>query len=95
MQIRRALLSSLSDAAYDTVQSFHSDSAVCFAIFLNHLPDLTQQQSAQHMLKAMEVRALDGMQHAPSSTGSSESITNPAVQRSGLCCLLTHCCFRS
>lgn len=28
MQIRRALLAGLSDAAYNAVQSFHSDSAV-------------------------------------------------------------------
>jgi predicted glutamine amidotransferase len=36
--IRRALVASLSDAAYDAVQSFHSDSSVAFALFLHHLP---------------------------------------------------------
>lgn len=56
MRVRRALLSVLSDAAYDTVQSFHSDSAVAFSIFLHHLPDLTQQQPPHVLLRAMEVR---------------------------------------
>ena len=56
MKIRRMLLSNLSDAAYDTIQSFHSDSAICFAIFLHHLPDLTSQHSSHAQLKAMEAR---------------------------------------
>ena len=55
MKVRRALLSELSDAAYDTVQSFHSDSAVCFSIFLHHLPDLTSQHPPSVLLHAMEV----------------------------------------
>lgn len=55
MQIRRALLAKLSDAAYDTVQSFHSDSAICFAIFLHYLPDLTSQHNSYTLLKALEV----------------------------------------
>lgn len=55
MKVRRALLSELSDAAYDTVQSFHSDSAVCFSIFLHHLPDLTSQHPPNVLLHAMEV----------------------------------------
>ncbi len=55
MKVRRALLSELSDAAYDTVQSFHSDSAVCFSIFLHHLPDLTSQHTPNALLHAMEV----------------------------------------
>lgn len=55
MQIRRALLAKLSDAAYDTVQSFHSDSAICFAIFLHYLPDLTSQHNSVTLLKALEV----------------------------------------
>ena len=55
MRVRRALLSVLSDAAYDTVQSFHSDSAVAFSIFLHHLPDLTQQHPPHVLLRAMEV----------------------------------------
>lgn len=54
MKIRRALLSTLADAAYDTVSSFHSDSAVSFSIFLNHLPDLESQQTPQKLLQAME-----------------------------------------
>lgn len=55
MKIRRALLSTLADAAYDTVSSFHSDSAISFSVFLNHLPDLESQQSPQVLLQAMEV----------------------------------------
>ena len=62
MKVRRALLSTLSDAAYDTVQSFHSDSAVCFSIFLHHLPDLTSQHPPSVLLQAMEVS------HAASSS---------------------------
>ena len=58
MRVRRALLSVLSDAAYDTVQSFHSDSAVAFSIFLHHLPDLTQQHPPHVLLRAMEVSVL-------------------------------------
>ena len=81
MRIRRALLATLSDAAYDTVQvprllvkpcpkahlklfadgmalaqSFHSDSAICFSIFLHHLPSLSTVQTPQALLQAMEVR---------------------------------------
>lgn len=56
MKIRRVLLSFLSDAAYDTIQSFHSDSAICFSVFLNYLPDLTSRHSSYTLLKAMEVR---------------------------------------
>ncbi|KAK9839468.1 hypothetical protein WJX81_003920 [Elliptochloris bilobata] len=54
MRIRRALLATLSDAAYDTVQSFHSDSAICFSIFLHHLPSLSVVQTPQALLQAME-----------------------------------------
>ena len=57
MKIRRALLSTLADVAYDTVSSFHSDSAISFSIFLNHLPDLNSQQTPQVLLQAMEVWA--------------------------------------
>ncbi len=55
-RVRRHLLAVLSDAAYNTVQSFHSDSAVCFALFLNELgPDLTVQQPPDVLLRAMQV----------------------------------------
>jgi predicted glutamine amidotransferase len=52
--VRRALLATLSDAAYNTVQSFHSDSAVCFALFLNNLPSLTAPQPPDALLRAMQ-----------------------------------------
>ncbi len=70
MQIRRALLGTLSDAAYDTVQSFHSDSAVCFSVFLHHLPDLTSLHPPQVVLRALEVRYLmQGCSHSFWGTG--------------------------
>ena len=37
-------------------QSFHSDSAICFSIFLHHLPSLSTVQTPQALLQAMEVR---------------------------------------
>lgn len=60
-KIKRRLLDQLSDAAYNSIQSFHSDSAVSFAVFLNHLPDLTQQQQPNVLLNAMQVRFADGV----------------------------------
>ena len=65
MKIRRALLATLADAAYDTVSSFHSDSAISFSIFLNHLPDLDSQQSPQVLLQAMEVCSLPAVPAVP------------------------------
>lgn len=52
--IRRQLLQGLSDAAYDSVQSFHSDSAVSFALFLSHLPNLTEPHSPDVLLQALQ-----------------------------------------
>ncbi|KAF8073182.1 Cndp1 [Scenedesmus sp. PABB004] len=52
--IKRRLLEQLSDAAYDSIQSFHSDSAVSFAVFLSHLPNLTHQQSPDVLVTAMQ-----------------------------------------
>lgn len=37
------------------MQSFHSDSAVAFALFLNHLPDLQSPLQPAQLLAAMEV----------------------------------------
>ncbi|KAG2445688.1 hypothetical protein HXX76_000296 [Chlamydomonas incerta] len=53
-QIRRSLLETLSDCAYNAVASFHSDSAVSFALFLNHLPDVRSQQPPDVLIKAMQ-----------------------------------------
>ena len=36
-KIKRHLLEMLDDLAYNSLQSFHSDSAVSFAVFLHHL----------------------------------------------------------
>jgi len=65
-EIKRELLSMLSDEAYNSVQSFHSDSAVSFAIFLHHLgriSNLRTQQPPDVLLQAMEVCVL-AMLHA-------------------------------
>jgi glutamine amidotransferase len=51
--IRRKLLEGLSDAAYDAVASFHSDSAVSFALFLSFLPSMDEHHSADVMLLAL------------------------------------------
>lgn len=56
-KIRRKLLEGLSEAAYDSVQSFHSDSAVSFALFLSFLPDMEAQQPPDVILIALQ-RAL-------------------------------------
>lgn len=68
-KIKRRLLDQLSDAAYNSIQSFHSDSAVCFAVFLNHLPDLVQQQQPNVLLNAMQVREMTCLR--PRAHGSS------------------------
>eukprot|EP00884_Botryococcus_braunii_P000756 jgi/Botrbrau1/10681/Bobra.139_2s0011.1 len=67
------LLATLSDAAYDTVQSFHSDSAVCFSIFLNCLPDLPSQHPPQVLLQALEatITCIREAQEAAGITGTS------------------------
>lgn len=54
MTVRRALVAGLSDAAYDAVQSFHSDSAVAFAVFLHHLPDLESRHPPVVLLAALQ-----------------------------------------
>ena len=52
--IRRHLVASLSDKAYDAVQSFHSDSAISFALFLNFLPDTDKQLLPDAILRALQ-----------------------------------------
>jgi hypothetical protein len=54
-QIRRSLLEVLSQFAFDAVSSFHSDSAVSFALFLHHLPDVRSAQPPEVLLRAMQV----------------------------------------
>lgn len=54
--VRRALLASLSAEAFDSVQSFHSNSAVASALFLNNLPDPRVQLQPAQILAAMEDR---------------------------------------
>ncbi|GAX84568.1 hypothetical protein CEUSTIGMA_g11989.t1 [Chlamydomonas eustigma] len=53
-RIKRGILEILSDTAYNSIQSFHSDSAVSFALFLHHLPDMQKQQPPEVLLKAMQ-----------------------------------------
>ena len=54
LDIRRQLLAALSDEAYNSVQSFHSDSAVCFGLFLHHLEDMHRPQTPETMLRAVQ-----------------------------------------
>ena len=54
LDIRRQLIGVMHDAAYDSVQSFHSDSAVCFGLFLHHLPDMYKKQTPEAMLRAVQ-----------------------------------------
>jgi glutamine amidotransferase len=54
LDVRRRLLAELSDAAYDAVGSFHSDSAVAFGVFLHHLPSLTERQPPEALLRALQ-----------------------------------------
>ncbi len=58
MNIRRALLAELSEPAFNAVQSFHSDSAVAFALFLHHLTDLNARLQPAQLLAALEVALL-------------------------------------
>ena len=58
-RLRRKLLDTLSDEVYETVCSFHSDSAVCFSLFLERLydgtPDWnTRQRSTDELLAHVE-----------------------------------------
>jgi hypothetical protein len=39
---------------FNTVQSFHSDSAIAFALFLNNLPDLRARLQPAQLLAAIE-----------------------------------------
>jgi predicted glutamine amidotransferase len=52
--IRRKLLECLNDEAYDAVHSFHSDSAVSFALFLSFLPNLTDDLPAEALVHALQ-----------------------------------------
>eukprot|EP00889_Picochlorum_renovo_P002230 jgi/Picre1/29260/NNA_004652.t1 len=54
LDIRRQLISIMNDEAYNAVQSFHSDSAVCFGLFLHHLPDTKKRQTPEVLLRAIQ-----------------------------------------
>ena len=71
--IRRALVASLSDAAYDAVQSFHSDSSVAFGVFLHHLPDMEAPHPPVVLLAALRATldAIAASQAAAGVTGTS------------------------
>ena len=59
LKVRRHLLADLREDVYNSCQSFHSDSAVCFAVFLNQLKDLETDYSpielSQKMNQTMQV----------------------------------------
>lgn len=71
----------LSDEAYNSIQSFHSDSAVSFALFLHHLPDMHKQHPPDVLLKAMQVRACTALRRfcvsSLSPLASSSSLSSP------------------
>ena len=54
LDIRRQLIDVMKDEAYNSVQSFHSDSAVSFGLFLHHLPDMNRRHSPEVMLRAVQ-----------------------------------------
>lgn len=54
LDIRRRLIAVMKDEAYNAVQSFHSDSAVSFGLFLHHLPDMNKRHSPEVMLRAVQ-----------------------------------------
>ena len=54
LDIRRQLINIMKDEAYNAVQSFHSDSAVSFGLFLHHLPDTRGRQTPEVMLRAVQ-----------------------------------------
>lgn len=43
--------------AFNAVQSFHSDSAIAFALFLHHLPDMHARLQPAQLLAAIEVKS--------------------------------------
>jgi glutamine amidotransferase len=53
-KVKRKLLEHLSDEAYESLQSFHSDSAVSFALFLSHLPNMDDLLPADVLMRALQ-----------------------------------------
>jgi glutamine amidotransferase len=53
-KIRRKLVGMLTDEAYDAVQSFHSDSAVSFALFLSLLPNMSDVLPADVLMRTVQ-----------------------------------------
>ena len=54
LDIRRKLLAELSEEAFNSVESFSSDSAVCFAVFLDKLPNIVDTHSPEVLLRAAQ-----------------------------------------
>lgn len=77
-KIRRKLLEGLSDAAYDTVQSFHSDSAVSFALFLSFLADIDTRQAPDVMLMALQ-KTLQFIGETQAAAGLDDSSENTSL----------------
>ncbi|GJP84513.1 hypothetical protein CLOP_g14576 [Closterium sp. NIES-67] len=53
-KVRRKLLDSLRDDVYQQCPSFESDSAICFALFLNLIHDPMQQLAPEELVAKME-----------------------------------------
>jgi di- and tripeptidase/Cys-Gly metallodipeptidase DUG1 len=54
LKVRRILLADLREDVYNSCQSFHSDSAVCFAVFLDQLKDFETDYSPMELAHKME-----------------------------------------
>ena len=77
--IRRRLVAELSDEAYDSLQSFHSDSSVAFAVFLSHLPDMDSAHPPPVLLRALQA-TLESIAEAQAAAGvKGASLLNFAV----------------
>lgn len=87
-QIKRPLLAMLSDVAYNSIQSFHSDSAVSFALFLHQLPNPFTPQAPEVLLRAMQetINTIGQLQRQAGITAT--SLLNYVVS-DGTCLLST------
>jgi predicted glutamine amidotransferase len=89
-QLRRKLLEGLSDEAYDAVRSFHSDSAVSFALFLSFLPSMTEPQPPDVMLQALQ-RALQYIGSLQKAAGITDTSLLNFVLTDGETLIATRC----
>ena len=53
LNIRRKILATLSEEAFNSVESFTSDSSICFSVFLDKLPNMEELHSPEVLLRAI------------------------------------------